>query len=70
MFGLTIRSIMLQKRNNHCIHQLVSYYTAVYNVYISFHYCFFTDAARPSGVNACISYNATGFAHLNLQWEV
>ena len=41
MFGLTIRSIMLQKRNNHCIHQLISYYTAVYNVYIRFSLLFF-----------------------------
>lgn len=36
------------------------------------HYCVYTDAAaaRPSGVSACISYNDTGFSHLNLQWEV
>ena len=45
-------------------------YNAVYNKCLDVHYCVFTDAARPSGVRACISYNATGFAHLNLQWEV
>ena len=29
-----------------------------------------TDIPRPSDVSACISYNATGFPHLNIQLKV
>ena len=30
----------------------------------------YIDIPRPSDVSACISYNATGFPHLNIQLKV
>ena len=36
---MTIHSIMLHKRNNHCIHQVISYYTAIMPCIINIFRC-------------------------------